>query len=102
MGRIAQQPIFATSSKCPENALWKFPLVTHYGPSLGSTEWHSICVYGNANDKQLPQLLCKGKRLYIEGDLSKRMTMSMHHQVQVWYEVVVAWDRKGVIIPIGI
>ncbi|GJQ14307.1 hypothetical protein GpartN1_g6928.t1 [Galdieria partita] len=101
MGIVAQQPTFAISFQHSQNGIWKFPFVTRYGSSWDDIEWHSICVYGNADDRQLDQLLSKGKRLYIEGSLRKRMAMSWRHQLEAWYEIVVGWDRKGVIIPIG-
>jgi len=39
--------------------------------------------------------------LYIEGHLSRRRTLNWRHQPQFWYEIVVPWNGKGVVLPIG-
>ncbi|KAK4527870.1 hypothetical protein GAYE_SCF46G5803 [Galdieria yellowstonensis] len=105
MGKIAKPPIYTTSPKCPENATWKFPLITPYRRATSKEryyyEWHSICVFGESDNQLLHQILCKGSWLYIEGHLSRRTTLNWRHQPQFWYEVVVPWNGKGVVLPIG-
>jgi hypothetical protein len=83
----------------PENATWKFPLITPYRRATSKEryyyEWHSICVFGESDNQLLHQILCKGSWLYIEGHLSRRRTLNWRHQPQFWYEIVVPWNGKG-------